>query len=350
MVNLNNIANSFQLEGNIKTIEPLGGGFINSTYLVKTEGDSPDYILQRKNRNIFKDIPGMMDNIVRVSSHIADKVTAEGGNPQREAMTIVNATDGNPYFVDDEGEYWTVSVFIPDTITYEKADTPQLAFKGGEGIGKFQMQLADFEQSLNPTIPGFHDLRFRFSQWDEALRNNKAGRLNKVAAEIDWIEQRRSEMLDFWKLVENGTLPKRVTHNDTKLSNILFDKEGNVLCVIDLDTVMSNTVLADYGDAIRSFANTGLEDDPNLANVGVNPEIYRAYTDGFLSLTGNVLTEAELEYLSFGPRYITFEQVLRFLMDYIDGDTYYRIEYPEHNLVRTHAQQKLLESLERFKG
>lgn len=340
------IASHFDIKGVIKEIKPLSGGLINASYIVRTEGDAPDYVLQRKNGEIFKDVPGMMENIVNVTEHIRKKIADANGNVDREVMEVVFTKSGKPYQADENGDFWSMSVFIPDTLTLEKADSPQLAFKGGEGIGKFQMQLSDFNKPLHQTIPGFHDLSFRFKQWDEALKNDKGNRKDTVKEEIAWIERRRDEMLSFWKLVEEGKLPKRVTHNDTKLSNILFDKEGNVLCVIDLDTVMSNTVLADYGDAIRSFANTGAEDDPNPDNVGLDLETFKAYTAGFLSQTKDVLTPLELEYLAFGPRYITFEQVLRFLMDYIDGDTYYQTLYPGHNLVRTHAQQKLLESME----
>ena len=345
---MSQIAEKFCFDGNIRSVEPLGGGFINSTFLVKTQGDTPDYILQKKNKSIFPNVPSMMDNIVKVTEHIRKKVEKAGGDPDREVMNVVKAVDGRPYAVDEEGEYWAACRFIPDTVSHEIADSPRLAYKGGEGIGKFQMQLSDFSEPLFETIPGFHNLRFRFEQWDKVLRADRAGRVGEVSKEIEEIERRREEMMKFWKLVEDGTLPRRITHNDTKLSNILFDKDDNVLCVIDLDTVMSNTVRADYGDAIRSFANTGAEDDPNLDNVEVNLDIYRAYTEGYLSQTRQFLSPAELEYLPFGPRFITFEQTLRFLMDYLDGDRYYKTAYPGHNLVRARAQQKLLESLEKM--
>ena len=346
MRNLEEIANKFKITDKIVEIIPIDTGFINSTYLIKTENHNPDYILQKKNGNVFPNIPAMMDNIVKVTDHIRNKIMAEGGNPQREVMTVVNALDNNPFYKDENGDYWTTSIFIPDTISYETATDDTLAYKGGEGIGKFQRQLIDFTQTLYPTIQGFHDLAFRFKQWDEALKTGLPQRLKEVEKEIASIEKRRPKMEEFWKLVEDGVLPKRVTHNDTKLSNILFDKEGNVLCVIDLDTVMNNTPLADFGDAIRSFANTGAEDDKNLDNVELDLNKYKAYKEGYLSQMGNVLTEKELDWLPFAPLYITYEQAMRFLMDYIQGDTYYKIHYPEHNLVRTRAQLKLLESME----
>jgi len=216
------------------------------------------------------------------------------------------------------------------------------------GIGRFQALLADFDKPLAEVIKGFHNIRWRFVQWDESLAADKAGRVKDLKSEIDFIESRRAQMLDFWALVENGTLPMRVTHNDTKLSNILFDaKSGEVLCAIDLDTVMSSTSLNDVGDAIRSYANATVEDDPDYAKVDLRLDMFKAYMEGYLSERKDTLTASELEWMAFAPLYITYEQVLRFLMDYIDGDTYYKVKYPEHNLVRTRSQMALLESMER---
>ena len=329
---LQKIASRFALEGAVTAIDSLGEGFINDTFIIRTEGGAPDYILQRKNKNIFPDVPAMMENIRKVTDHIRRRVVAEGGDPLREVMTIVPTRDGHYYAVDSQGDYWAVSVFIGDTIAYNKADSPELARKGGEGIGKFQAQLADFTEPLAETIKGFHNIRHRFVQWDEAIGRDAADRVKDLTEEIGWIESRRGEMLGFWSKVEGGTIPTRVTHNDTKINNILFDKKGGVLCAIDLDTVMNSTSLNDFGDAIRSYANTGEEDDRDL------------------SQRAKQLTEPEIDNLAFSARYITYEQVLRFLMDYIDGDTYYKIKYPEHNLVRTHAQYELLRSMEKQYG
>lgn len=346
MKDLRNIAEKFVIKDKIKEIKPIDGGLINHTYKVVTESGNPDYILQSKNSSIFLNVPAMMDNIVAVTNHIRKKIEKEGGNPEREVMNVVLTDDGKPYFQDEDGEYWTMSVFIPDTVSFEVATTPELARKGGQGIGKFQKYLEDLDKPLYPTIEGFHDLAYRFKQWDETLKSGLPERLEEAAKEIEWVEKRRGKMEEFWKHVEDGSLPKRVTHNDTKLSNILFDKDGNVLCVIDLDTVMSNTPLADFGDAIRSFANTGAEDDQNLDNVSLDVAKYEAYKDGYLSETSEMLNDLEKEYLSFAPQYITYEQVMRFLMDYLQGDTYYKTNYPKHNLVRTRAQMKLMESME----
>ena len=337
------IASHFALEGAVASVEALGEGFINDTFVVKTSGSAPNYILQRKNHVVFPDVPGMMDNIKAVTEHIKAKVT----DPMRETLTVVPATDGKLYHKDGEN-YWAVCLFIPDTVTYDRADSTALAYQGGVGIGRFQALLADFDKPLNETIKGFHNIRWRFEQWDATIAADPAGRVKDLQQEIEWVESRREEMLSFWSKVETGEIPTHVTHNDTKISNILFDRPtGNVLCAIDLDTVMSSTSLNDFGDAIRSYTNTGAEDDKCLDNVEMSIDMFRAYAEGYLSEQRDSMCASEKEWLAFAGRYITFEQVLRFLMDYIDGDKYYKIAYPDHNLVRTRAQYKLLQSMER---
>ena len=336
------IASQFDLEGSVSEIRPLGDGFINDTFVVKTAGDAPDYILQRKNHLIFPDVPGMMENIKAVTEHIKSKVQ----DPLRETLTVISSKDGKLY-VEQDGNFWAMCLFIPDTISPAKADTPELAYQGGLGTGRFQALLSDFDKPLNETIKGFHNIRWRFHQWDETIAADPAGRVEHLQEEISWIESRRKEMLDFWSLVEDGTIPMHVTHNDTKISNILFNKsDGSMLCMIDLDTVMSSTSLNDFGDAIRSYANTGAEDDRNLDNVGMDIAMFKAYAEGYLHEQKASMVQSELDWLAFSARYITFEQVLRFLMDYIDGDKYYKISYPDHNLVRSRAQYKLLLSME----
>ena len=345
-VSLIEVANQFQLEGKVKDVRPLGEGLINETFFVETAAGNPDYILQRKNKNIFTNVPAMMDNISRVTEHIKKKVIAAGGNPLREALTVTLAVDGKLYYRDNKDEYWAACVFINDTLAYHYADTPELAEQGGRGIGKFQAMLSDMKEPLADILPGFHNIRYRFKQWDEVLQKDPVGRKAKVAKEAEEVERRREEMLAFWTKVESGEIPTRVTHNDTKISNILFDKQGNVLCVIDLDTVLNSTCLNDYGDAIRSYANAGLEDDSNLSNVYLNIPIFEAYTKGYLAEAKSFLTPTEIEHLAFSARYLTYEQALRFLMDYIAGDTYYKVKDDGHNLVRTAAQLKLLQSIE----
>lgn len=344
--NLIKIGEKFAFEGTVKEIRPLGEGLINDTFFVETEGSSPNYILQRKNKTIFKNIPSMMENIHKVTSHLKNKIVEKGGDPLREALTVTPTVDGKLHFKDEEDQYWAACICIEDTITYQYADSPSLAAQGGKGIGQFQAMLSDMTEPLADILPGFHNMRFRFKQWDEVLSKDPVGRKAEVEEEISWIESRREEMLALWAKAESGEIPTRVTHNDTKISNILFDKQGEVLCVIDLDTVLSSIVLNDYGDAIRSYTNAGKEDDENLDNVYMKMDIFEGYTSGYLSETVSFLTPAEIDNLAFSAKYITFEQVLRFLMDYIDGDNYYKVKNEKHNLVRTRAQYKLLQSME----
>ena len=336
------IAALFAFEGDIESIVPLGEGFINDTYVVTTAAESPNYILQRKNHNIFPNVPAMMDNIAAVTAHIKRKVA----DPLRQTLTITPARDGKLY-AEVDGSYWAACLFIPRSKSYERADSLALAYQGGVGIGRFQSQLSDFTTPLHETIKGFHNIRHRFEQWDASVAADAAGRVAELQTEIGWITSRREQMLAFWSLVEDGTIPTRVTHNDTKLSNILFDADTDqVLCAIDLDTVMSSTSLNDFGDAIRSYANTGAEDDRDLSRVSMNIDTFRAYAEGYLSERKESLTQSEKDWLAFSALYITYEQVLRFLMDYIDGDKYYKTTSADHNLVRTHAQYRLLRSME----
>lgn len=336
------IASLFAFEGEVVSVTPLGEGFINDTYVVQTAADDPNYILQRKNHYVFHNVPAMMENIVAVSEHIKRKVA----DPMRQALTVIPTHDKKLY-AEVDGNFWAACLFISDSKCYDRANSTKLARQGGAGIGRFQTLLADFDKPLYETIKGFHNIRHRFEQWDAAVAADTAGRVAELSEEIGWIDSRREQMLAFWSLVEDGTIPTRVTHNDTKISNILFDKATDeVLCAIDLDTVMTSISLNDFGDAIRSYTNTGAEDDKDLSRVSMDLEMFRAYAEGFLSERKATMTPSELEWLAFSGIYITFEQVLRFLMDYIDGDKYYRIHYPTHNLIRARAQYKLLQSME----
>lgn len=344
MTDLNKIVAQFATEGTVCAVKPLGEGFINDTYKVYVEGlESPKYLLQRKNHIVFPDVPEMMNNIKKVTEHIKKKVA----DPLRETLTVIPAKNGDLYYKDEDGNFWAICLFINGSTSYFTADTPEKAYQGGLGLGVFHRQLDDFKEPLTEIIKGFHNIRFRFSQWDATIAADPAGRVKDLAEEISWVESRRAEMLDFWSKFETGYFPVRATHNDTKISNFLFDeKTGDLLCAIDLDTLMSSTLLNDTGDALRSYTNTTAEDDPCLENVSMSMDMFKAYMKGYLSQMKGLLTPSEIEYLAFSGLYITYEQVLRFLMDYIDGDKYYKIKYPEHNLVRTKSQYKLLTSME----
>jgi hypothetical protein len=344
---LTGIASQFKIQGKIESIHEFGDGHINDSYYVKTVGGAdPDYILQRKNKKVFHPVPEMMNNIFRVTSHLKKKIEAKGGNPFKESMTLYPSHNGDYFYHDHHDEFWAICLFIPDHIIFQKADSPEIAFKGGSGIGEFQFLLSDLTDPLTDILPGFHNIRHRFVQWDGTLQKDPLGRKSKLATEISWIRNRRKEMLDFWELIENGVIPERVAHNDTKINNILFDKEGKVLCMIDLDTVMNSSVLNDFGDAVRTYANTGLEDDRDTGNVSMDFGIFKALSEGYLQKANAFLTAVETDHLAFSARYIIFEQVLRFLMDFIDGDTYYKIRYEDHNLIRARAQYFLLQSIE----
>lgn len=338
------IAARFDLKGNVKEIKPLGEGFINDTLLVYMEGsDEPEYILQRKNHIVFPDVPAMMENIRMVTEHIKTKVA----DPMRQTLTVVPTKDGALYFKDADGNFWAVCLYIKGTSSYFTADSPELAYQGGLGLGEFHCLVSDFKEPLTEIIKGFHNIRWRFTQWDEAVAADKAGRVKDLQEEISWVESRRPQMLAFWEKFEQGIIPTRVTHNDTKISNFLFNSaDGSLLCAIDLDTLMSSTLLNDTGDALRSYTNTAAEDEPDYSKVSMSMDMFKAYMKGYMEKMGAFLTDSEKEHLAFSGLYITYEQVLRFLMDYIDGDTYYKIKYPEHNLVRTRSQYKLLTSME----
>lgn len=344
---LRQISTNFLFDSDI-SITPMGEGFINDTVIVTTPGGK--YILQRKNTNIFKDIPGMMSNIQKVTEHIKSKAISMGLDPGKSTLSVIPTKEGKSYWYEESGDcagYWVMTLFIQNAGSPDKAETPEMARKGGIGMGKFQAMLSDFNGDLADTLPGFHNIKFRFQQWDDVVSRDSEGRVSQCQEEIEWIESRRKQMLEFFTLIDSGQIPARVTHNDTKISNMLFDEKGDVLCMIDLDTVLRAPCLYDFGDAVRSYTNTGLEDDRDLNNVSMSRPMYDALLEGYLSETSSFLLPIEREYLPFSGYYITFEQVLRFLMDYLDGDHYYRIKYPEHNLVRARAQYALLKSIEK---
>ena len=344
-LNLQNIVSQFEIQGNVSDVRPLGNGLINTTYKVETEGDAPNYVLQHVNNAIFPDVDMLMDNIVAVTNHIRAKHEANGvADLERKVLRFVPAKDGKYYHFDGE-KYWRVMVFIPDTVS-QTAVTPESSYIVGETFGNFQAMLADIPAQLGETIKDFHNMEFRLQQLREAVAENKAGRLAEVQWLVDELEARAEEMCKGERLHREGKLPKRICHCDTKVDNILFDQDGKVLCVIDLDTVMPNFIFSDFGDFLRSAANTGKEDDKDLDNVNFNMDIFKAFTEGYLKSARCFLTPLEIEILPYAAALFPYMQTVRFLADYINGDTYYKTQYPEHNLVRSKAQFKLLQSVE----
>ncbi|MBQ5729742.1 MAG: aminoglycoside phosphotransferase family protein [Bacteroidaceae bacterium] len=342
---LQQVVSQFDVQGTVVDVRPLGNGLINTTYKVETEGDAPNYVLQNVNNAIFPDVEMLMDNIVTVTNHIRAKYEAAGmTDVERRVLRFVPAKDGK-YFHFDGEKYWRVMVFIPDTVS-QTAVTPESSYIVGETFGNFQAMLADVPTELGETIKDFHNMEFRLQQLREAVAENKAGRLAEVQWLVDELEARAEEMCKGERLHREGKLAKRICHCDTKVDNILFDADGNVLCVIDLDTVMPNFIFSDFGDFLRSAANTGREDDKDLDNVNFNMDIFKAFAEGYLKSAKVFLTPLEIENLPYAAALFPYMQTVRFLADYINGDTYYKTQYPEHNLVRSKAQFKLLQSVE----
>lgn len=340
------IVSEFKTEGTIDQIKPLGNGLINDSYKVSTkEADAPDYVLQRINHAIFQDVEMLQNNIEAVTAHIRKKLTEKGEEDiERKVLSFIHTKDGKKFYFDGTN-YWRLMKFIPDAVTYETVN-PEYSYYAGVAFGNFQAMLADIPVELGETIPDFHNMEFRMKQLREAVQNDAAGRLSEVRYYVDELEKRADEMCKAERLYREGKLPKRVSHCDTKVNNMMFDKEGNVLCVIDLDTVMPSFIFSDYGDFLRTGANTGDEDDKNLDRVGFKMEIFRSFTKGYLESASTFLTPVEIENLPYAAALFPYMQTVRFLADYINGDTYYKINYPEHNLVRTKAQFKLLQSVE----
>lgn len=341
------IVGHFETQGKAESIEPVGNGWINDTYRVRMAGaDSPSYILQRINHNVFRDVALMQRNILRITEHIRRKLAEVGENDlERKVLRVIPTREGELYYFDGEN-YWRMMSYIARSVTHETM-TPQLARLTGETFGRFQSMLSDLpEGALGETIPDFHNIEFRLEQFREAIRDDRAGRLAGVRDLVEQLLQRAPSMCRAQELYRQGVLPKRVTHCDTKVNNVLFDEDGTPLCVIDLDTTMPGFVLSDFGDFIRTGANTGAEDDPILENVGVDMGIFRAFSEGYIRSASKFLTPVERENLPFGAKMLTYMQTIRFLTDYLNGDTYYKIKFPEHNLQRSRAQFKLLQSIE----
>lgn len=346
MSNLLSIVAHFCTQGTVSDIRPLGSGLINDTYKVSTAGtEAPDYVLQRVNHAIFRDVDMLQANIEAVTRHIRRKLEAQGADDmERKVLRFVRTDEGRTYWYDGEN-YWRMMIFIPRAKTYETVN-PEFSYHAGAAFGHFQAMLADIPDALGETIPDFHNMEFRLKQLREAVAADAAGRVQEVRPLLDEIEKRASDMCLGERLHREGLLPKRVCHCDTKVNNMLFDEEGRVLCVIDLDTVMPNFVFSDFGDFLRSAANTGAEDDPDLDRVNFDMEIFKAFAKGYLESARTFLLPVEIENLPYAAALFPYMQCVRFLTDYINGDTYYKIKYPEHNLVRTKAQFKLLQSVE----
>jgi thiamine kinase-like enzyme len=339
----------FNAVGTFGSSAPYGSGHIHDTFLIKTiEGDKDDYILQRLNNKIFRNIPQLQNNIERVTGHLRSKLgSIPGSDIKRECLNLISSPDGKTWIKDQEGNFWRMYIFISRHRSYNIVDSTDKAFEGGKAIGRFQAMLSDLEgEPLFETIPWFHNIEKRLETFRDILKKDPVKRAWSVKREIDFILERATEMRVILKLGSEGKIPLRITHNDTKFNNILLDESDKALCVIDLDTVMPGYVHYDFGDAIRTATNMAAEDEKDLSLVKMNIELFRAYSEGYLSEISGTLNNSEKKYLAFSPRLITYTIALRFLTDYLDGDNYFKIHHENHNIQRARAQIKLVESME----
>ena len=348
---LKDVIKKFNLDGELISCERHGSGHINKTYLLVMESDKgvkTNYILQQVNDGIFKEVDDLMENVVNVTKYLRDVIVANGGDALRETINVIQTIDGKNYYHDETG-YYRIYVFITDSVSYDAVESAELFKKSGIAFGKFQKLLSNYPaEQLNETIPDFHNTKKRFETFLNAVKNNLSGRAQNVQSEIEFVKARENDTYKLVDLIAQGKLPLRVTHNDTKLNNVMFDKNTNdCICVVDLDTVMPGLALYDFGDSIRFGANTALEDEKDLSKVSIDLDYFRAYTEGFLSECGESLTDEEIDNLAFSAKLMTFECGMRFLSDYLDGDVYFGVAYPEHNLVRARNQFKLVEDMEK---
>lgn len=340
----------FPVGGQLVCIQPYGNGHINDTYLVEMqEGDRTyNLILQRINSDIFKNPEELMENILSVTSHLSRKLEAAGGNPDRETLNVICAGDGKPYYRDDQDNYYRIYKFIDKAISYDSVERPQDFYESAVAFGHFQSMLSDFPAAqLHETIPGFHDTKARFQRFCEVVKEDKMGRAAEMEKEIQFVLDRYDLAQELGKKQESGELPLRVTHNDTKLNNIMLDETtGKAICVIDLDTVMPGMAVNDFGDSIRFGASTAAEDEMDLSKVECSMELFDTYARGYIEGCAGRLTEAELHALPLGAKTMTFECGMRFLTDYLEGDVYFKVHREGHNRDRCRTQFKLVSDME----
>ncbi len=345
--NIKGIVSHFNIQGEILDFEKNTTGHINDSYLIRIKSPNhPGYFLQWINNDIFTDVEGLMDNICRVTDHLARKL-AEDENLAFKVLEVIPCKDGKKFYLDPDGQYWRLYTFIDNAHSYNVVENTEIAHEGGKAFGLFMSLLADLPADrLTETIPDFHNMEKRLVTFNKSVEADKANRVKDVSREIEFVRARTEQMLTIPSLIKTGQLPMRTTHNDTKFNNILFDSSDHALCIVDLDTVMPGSILFDFGDSIRTGANTANEDEEDLSKVDINLPIYEAYTQGFLKSTFATLNKTEIDNLAFSARFMTFIMGLRFLTDFLDGDPYYRTQYPKHNLVRARVQFRLIEQME----
>lgn len=337
------ICNQFLSGIKVQNIVPYSSGHINDTYKVET--GNKNYLLQRINHEVFINVEGLTNNIIKITGHLSQKV--QHSNLPMQSLKLRETLNGKYFVTDDDGNFWRLFDFIEDGRSYDLVENSGIAYEGGKAYGRFINLLSDFPAKiLIETIPDFHNIEFRLNNFWKSIKLDQTNRVKDVADEIKFVKERVNEMKLVLKLGKEGKIPLRVTHNDTKINNVLFNKDGKAICVIDLDTVMPGYVHYDFGDSIRTFANTADEDESDLSKVNMNLDYFTAFAKGFLKETKADLNTAEIETLAFSAKLMTYIIGVRFLTDYIYGDKYYKIKYPGHNLQRARVQFKLLESLE----
>lgn len=341
----------FDFPGIYLDCEPHGNGHINDTFLVRfkeDDGTVKKYILQRLNTDIFTNPNGVMSNICAVSSFVRSKVVAAGGNPEREALNVVFTKEGDPFY-ETADSFWRAYLFIENAISLDKVEKPEDFYESAFAFGRFQALLSDFDASvLCETIPGFHDTGARFERFKQVVAEDKVGRVKNAANEIKFVMDRALDMPVCMDMLKEDKLPLRVTHNDTKLNNVMMDKDtGKGICVVDLDTVMPGLSINDFGDAIRFGANTAVEDETDLSKVSLSLELFETYAKGYLKGCNNSLTKEEMKMLPMGAKMMTLECGMRFLTDYLEGDVYFKIHRDGHNLDRARCQFELVADMER---
>ena len=347
---IKSILPQFFFHGTYQSAEELHSGNVNTTYhlVYDDHGVRRDYTLQRINTYAFKEPQNVMQNIASVTDHLRTSMIARGENPERRVLDLIPTRSGQLMFEDAEGNYWRAYNFITHAVAYDTVDSATF-YEVGRGFGNFQKLLIDYPaDELFTSIPNFHNTYKRFFQLMRAIDEDKAGRVKDAEAEIEFMFDHRRMMGSIVQLIDQGVLPLRVTHNDTKANNVMIDQDtGHAICVIDLDTVMPGSVLYDYGDAIRYGASTAAEDEPDTSKIALDMEKAAAFTRGFIEETNGFLTREELTRLPLGIKVLTCELAMRFLTDYLDGDLYFKVNSPQHNLVRTRAQIALLKDIEK---
>lgn len=343
------VASNFQTEGQLTGAEAYGAGHIHETYRLTNKNPGlPDYLLQKVNIHIFKDIEQLSSNIQIVTAHLREKIAEiPGSDTTKEVLTLIPTIEGQNYYECPEGGFWRMYLFLEDTKSYDLVETRKQAFEGGRGYGRFLSLLSDLNPDLlYEVLPDFHNMEYRLDQLNKAIEKDPVGRVKEVRKEIEFFREKIDRMMMIRKMGQAGQLPLRITHNDTKFNNVLLDRNNQAQCVIDLDTVMPGYVAYDFGDAIRTIVNTAEEDEKDMEKISVNMELFEGFAEGFIREAIAMLNENELDSLAHGCLLLPFIMGTRFFTDYIDGDNYYRIHFQGHNLQRARAQFCLVERLE----